>query len=353
MNAGTATINWLYENQLRVDAKWSERDAHGFTWWADRNVQRIEIVRTDHDSGLGDSFLIRVRTEYLDCVSLDEKTLNVIGAILMPFASMAGPVYDPSTRRLSLSSMVRVHEGIREWMAPLISMASVLQVGEVRIVGPQLAELLEGTRFATSGHPQNGLRSRPDEMADIIASLIAPAGKRPPHWTEREFSSAVKNCMMRPPSLGASAGGTGLTVEFPYGDFSSLCQMKSDEKHPRYGHGLHVRQSFPVKVGGDVEGLRLALELNAQELERDPAGYGFGSYCYRDRAIHFCSFWPNAVYREGQLENIYWGCAARARRLSERFCGDDWSELSPSATPAQAQGFFQRLARNFSRRRGG
>ena len=65
MNAGSATIEWLYREQLRVDAEWSVRDATGFTWWADQNAQRIEVVRRDHDPELGESFLIRVRTEVL------------------------------------------------------------------------------------------------------------------------------------------------------------------------------------------------------------------------------------------------------------------------------------------------
>jgi hypothetical protein len=110
--------------------------------------------------------------------------------------------------------------------------------------------------------------------------------------------------------------------------------------------------AFPVKVTDDLAGIRLALELNTEELEQNASGYGFGSYCYRDNTVHFCSFWRNAIYQEHQLKHLYFSSAARARRMSQRFCGDDWSELSPRATPVQAQGFFKRLVRNFSRQRG-
>jgi hypothetical protein len=327
MNAGTATINWLYEKQLRIDADWSEREPQGFTWWADRSAQRIEVVRSDHDSELGESFLIRVRTDLLEGVELNERALIVIGSMIMPFASMSGPVYNAATRRLSLCSIVRVHDGIREWMAPLISLSAALQVGEARIMGPQLPTLLPGTRFAVSGHPKRGLRPKPDEMAELISTLIVPHGKASPPLTESDFTGAVKSLMMRPPSLGATADKSGLTVEFPYGDSSSLCQMTIAEKHPRYGRGLHLRQSFPVEIGSEIDGIQLSLDLNAQELAEDPAGYGLGSYCYRADTIHFCSFWPNVCLRKGLIENLYWGCANRAQRMSHRFRGDDWSNL--------------------------
>lgn len=108
MDAGSATIEWLYREQLRVDAEWSVRDATGFTCWADHNAQRIEVVRRDHDPELGESFLIRSALR----PDLDDRALQIIGNFLMPFASMTGPVYDAGARKLSFSSMVRIHEGI-------------------------------------------------------------------------------------------------------------------------------------------------------------------------------------------------------------------------------------------------
>jgi hypothetical protein len=44
MNAGERTIDWLFREQLRVDHKWSIKLPTGFTWWADRHAQTIEIV---------------------------------------------------------------------------------------------------------------------------------------------------------------------------------------------------------------------------------------------------------------------------------------------------------------------
>ena len=94
----------------------------------------------------------------------------------MAFASMAGPVYDQEAKTLNLCSLVGVHDAISKWMNPLISVASVLQIGEARIMAPVLAKTLNA-EGAPSGHPHHGLRPEPDEMAEIIDTLIAPMGR--------------------------------------------------------------------------------------------------------------------------------------------------------------------------------
>jgi hypothetical protein len=128
--------------------------------------------------------------------------------------------------------------------------------------------------------------------------------------------------------LLASAGGAGFTVEFPYGDRSSLCQANADQPHPRYGNGLFLLQSFPVKAMSDSDGVKLALSMNKVELTERPFGYGFGSYVYKDSALHFTSFLPNALYQAGMLPNIYFSCAQRAREMSVRLVGTDWTPTS-------------------------
>lgn len=130
--------------------------------------------------------------------------------------------------------------------------------------------------------------------------------------------------MQRPPSIGGSGGGLGFTVEFPYGDQSSLCQAMGNQPHPRYGNGLLVLQSFPFAAHSDADGAKLALSLNAAELASKPSGYGFGSYAYRDDTIHFASFFPNATYKPGFLPNIYFASAQRARDMSVRLINRDW-----------------------------
>jgi len=142
------------------------------------------------------------------------------------------------------------------------------------------------------------------------------------------FRDPVDGYMNQPPALLANAGGAGFTVEFPYGEQSSLCQTMADQPHPRYGNGLLLLQSFPVAVESDIEGARLALSFNSDELTVKPFGYGFGSYAYRQNTLHFTSFFPNALYRPGMLPNIYFSCAQRAREMSLRLAGADWTQGS-------------------------
>lgn len=327
MNAGQQSIEWLYREQLKVDDEWAIRTPKGFTWWADRHAQTIEVIGQEAGPDGEIGYFVSIRTDLLRSVHSNERALAGIHALLMPFASMAGPVLDQQRQTLNLCSLVRVHSGIGQWMNPLISVAASLQIGEARIVGPALAEAIEAEE-AQTGHPQNGLRHTPDEMAEIIPRLLAPMGQQPSRWRPAEFESAVDLCMKKPPALLASAGGAGFTVEFPFGDQSSLCRVMADQPHPRYGNGLLLLQSFPVKKQSDTEGARLALSMNRSELTEKPFGYGFGSYAFRSDVLHFTTFFPNAVHRPNLLPNIYFSCAGRAREMAVRLAGQDWTPQS-------------------------
>ena len=177
MNAGEKTIDWLFREQLRVDPEWSIKLPAGFTWWADRHAQTIEIVGSESNEDGETAYLISTRTDLLRNLELTDKMAAWINTLLMHFASMAGPVFDEETGTLSLCSLVRVHEPIREWMSALTSTASVLQIAEARIMAPWLAKEF-GAELAESGHPDNGKRPVPDELAEIVANLIAPNGRQ-------------------------------------------------------------------------------------------------------------------------------------------------------------------------------
>lgn len=341
MNAGDRTLRWLFDEHLQVDRKWSESTPKGFRWWADHNAQTIEVIGTE-EGPEGTAYLVSVRTDFLRSVEPDDASLAKINAVLMSFASLAGPVYDPDEKTLMLASLVRVHDGIFDWAKRVIGMAAVIQVGEARIAGPLMAQTL-GAQQAMSGHPTHGFRPIPDELAEIIATTVAPHGKEPSRWSPAEFQDTVDRFLQGPPSVMATGGGPGLTAEFPYGAQSSLLQMQGDQPHPRYGNGLFLLQSFPVAESSVAEGTRLALQLNASELAgwgRGRAGgyrltgYGLGSYVYRDRSIHFTAFFPNLMYAPGLLTALYYACAWRAEQMDMRLTGRPWTEASFSPSHA-------------------
>lgn len=322
-NVGQRTADWLFHEQLKVDAEWSVRTANGFRWWADKHAQTVEVVGVEAGRNGERCYLVSVQTELLRSVELTDRAAVAINGIVMPFASMAGPVYDPETRTLSLASLVRTYEGIDDWMKRLVGVAAGLQIGEAQILSAPMADAIHAIE-AMSGPPSGGVRREPDELVDLIPSLIAPMGERPCQWTAEEFRECVRHYMEGPPALRAKADGGGFTVSFPFGDRSSTCQALRDEPHPRYGNGLFILQSFPVAKPA-AEGARLALALNRSELAERPLGYGFGSYAYRENAMHFTSFLPNLVHQPGILRNVYFSCAQRARELSIRLTGTDWT----------------------------
>src|SRR5262249_41622220 len=139
MNAGEKTIEWLYRENLRVDEEWSVRAPNGFIWWPDQNAQAVEIIGTEFsDRAEEETFFLRVKTELLRNLTLDEESLRILNRSLMSLASMSGPVYDAAQGVLSLSSLVRTYESIRGWMSHVISMAAVLQIFDN--IGLELAD---------------------------------------------------------------------------------------------------------------------------------------------------------------------------------------------------------------------
>lgn len=325
MNAGEQVLDFLYATQLQVDDEWAVRTPDGFTWWAAEKAQSVEIIDEETSPEGMTGYLVNVRTEMISGIDLTDAALIELNRGPMKFASMAGPVYDPESRTVSLCSLARVHEEITEWMGMLLSTAAVLQLAEVQLFAEGIAEN-HGGHVAVSGHPERGVRQHPDEMIYAAARIFSPANREPLRLSESDFAEAVTQFMLTPPSMGASAGGLGLTVEFPYGDSSSLCQFIGDKDHPLYGNGLLVVQRFPFQAPDEIAGIRLALEFNRADLTENPAGYGLGSYVYADDMLCFTGFIPNLLLREGMLPSLYYSSATRALSMSVRLLGRGWDD---------------------------
>ena len=324
MNIAEETIDFLFTEQLQIDQEWSYLLPTGFTWWADRNAQTVDIVGEETGPGGQSGYLICVRTELLRDLDLDDPALAEINA-LMGCAAMSGPVYDARARRLDLCSLARVDDANGPWMRYLLGAAAVLQVAEARMLAPLLAQAT-GAQPADSGHPTAGLREAPDEMA-FAAGIFVNDGAQPCRWEASEFDELAAHLADGPSARGVTVAGKALTVTFDYGSngrMSSECQLRGDQAHPLYGNGLLILQRFPVHVGSESDGITLALSLNAADLSHRLTGYGFGSYLYADRAIHFTGFVPNTLHKPGLLPVLYSSSAARAQAMSDRLADGNW-----------------------------
>ena len=327
MNAGEQVLEFLYTTQLQVDDEWAVRTPTGFIWWAGYNAQIVEIIGEQTSPEGQTGYMISIRTEMVSNLDLTDDVLTELNEGLMQAASMSGPVYDAERRRLSLCTLVRVHDEIVPWMKMLLSTAAILQLADVQFFAEEIAEN-HGGELAISGHPDSGLREHPDEMMYAAVRIFSAANREPLRLQESDFEGLVTQYMMQPPSVGASAGGMGLTVEFPYGNVSSLCQFYGDQDHPIHGNGLLFVQRFPYQAPSVADGIRLALELNREYLTENTMSYGFGSYVYVDDMICFNGFIPNLLLRAGVVSSLYFSCANRAREMSGRLAGQDWDENS-------------------------
>lgn len=171
-------------------------------------------------------------------------------------------------------------------------------------------------------------------MTAVVADLLIPKGEGPSRWSDAELQDLIDSYLGQPPALLATGGEGGCAIELAYGSRTSLCQLVTDQPHPRYGSGLLLIQSFPITPLSDAEGTRLALSLNTSELTTQPLGYGLGSYVYEGGCIHFNGFLPNLSYHPGVLPNLYFAAAVRAAALAERMA----DRIPAEKPPAKAGG---------------
>ena len=316
-DAGTQTVAWLRDEQLRVDDAWAVATPAGFTWWPDMQAQTIEVVGSEQAGPGGPvGHFVSVKTELLRSVELDTEGAAVLSDALMLSSAMTGVVYDEAERTLALHSLVTVTDENMPWMRSLLGAAAMMQIAEARAIAPQLAGAMNAA-VPGAGHPEKGPRPEPAPIVGAIFDLLVAPGQEPCRWTKDEFQQAFEGGIDQPPAVGARLEEKGgWVVQVPIGgEFSVICRVLSSESHPRYGNGLFVLQQFPLTPPTEEDGIGLALALNGLELGQRPFGYGFGSYAARNKDFYFLSFLPNAVYVPGLLLNIHWSCIQRVQAV--------------------------------------
>lgn len=316
---GLATVQWLFREQLQVDAEWSNCWADGFVWWADQHKQAIEMVGSSRAPDGSTGELLQIRTDVARNVELTDDVAEVLQAGFMSYASLSGPVYDAANGTISLCSLVRMHEGLRRWLQPILSMAALLQLSEARTLSAKLVERF-GVEPATSHHPDSGRRSVPDELATKGPGRVIVAGRQPCRWERTELSTTLSRVKSLAPDFDdprvvpeTLVDDGALYFAFPYGDRRSLARLSVERPHPHYGNGLHFDQAFPMEGLSVADGSRLALELNRKYLVDDVVGYGLGSFRYSNDAMSFVSFFPNIMYDVSLMQNLCFSAMHRAQ----------------------------------------
>ena len=159
MNAGTRAIEWLFTERLKVDRHWAVRSPDGFRWWVDKEAA-VHRDRRGAEGGPGGAVGYLVRVQHQRPARRGPDASQGVRAQRRLHVLRVHGRTGATTGRLTPSrSATSPGLGQNEsWVNPFIAMAAVLQIGEARMVAPQLAMRL-GAEVAISEHPDHGLRA--------------------------------------------------------------------------------------------------------------------------------------------------------------------------------------------------
>jgi hypothetical protein len=326
---GDRVLDRLY-NLSQIDAEWSVRTEHGFSWWAGDLAQHVWADPPIQSKG---HLLTRVhvRTDLVQGFEGTEKQLQVLG-LLTRYTTLSGWVRhpeDPSS--LQFAAAVSVHEGALEFLTNLLSLAGAIQVAEAHILIPML-EAVGGWTVARSAHPTSGYRHDPDSMLQVVEGM--PLREAPSHWAGSEMFQVLR-MLQEPPSILANGDENGIAAEFsfPGPRGSSLLRISTSEEHPRLGRGCLFRLTLPPPEAG-LTSLSELLETNEREAEGH--NYFLGSWCPTEEGPTYVSFFPNAAYRPGALQNLAMSLVNRARWVTAELFGHDIDENYEEAVTRKA-----------------
>jgi hypothetical protein len=286
---GLRVLDHAYK-QMKVDREWSANIERGFVWWGHRLAQWVWAEPCFDDDGIIIARL-HARTDVLTGFAPTPEQLRA----LIPFlrmASLSGLVRDAEDEgRLQLACSMYVHDQTFDWVKRAFSLAVAMQAAEAELLADALAGAL-GARVAASAHPHSGARPEPDDMLNVLQAVVIPEGAGPSQFPGRHFLTALET--MEQGGFLASGEEDALTMEFPFGDRTSLCQLTTKDRHPWLGAGLLRRLSLPL--GPDEEAARVeqALTLNEWELGELTRTHFLGSWCPDTHGLTHVTFFPNS-----------------------------------------------------------
>jgi len=332
-------VQHLRETVLGVDDQWSTDREGGFSWWPHQQRQDIFVdrPRTEKDGTILERLV--VSTEIGTLSKADDTNHELISTIA-ELATLSGMVCED--RNLRLHAHAWVDKSNQPLYDMVLGLVAGLQIREAALIAAAL-EKVGLCQPSLTPHPQNGLRNEPDEIASVFDTLIAPAGQQPTPWPVEMFEDFRKNYLGGPPCLLANADPAGITAEFPFGNESSLLQAGTKQTHPVVGNGLWVLNSFGRDEIPDPS-CHNPLALNAWEIEHVHHPF-FGSWCApREGLLNFVTFLPNVMKHQAVAANFILLGAGRARLMSIKWLGDDWSNTWDADGNCKARTAMERVA---------
>lgn len=287
--------------RMQIEAEWAVQEQTSFTWWASTLAQRVWVAPAREFQGVPLTTL-HVETDLLAGVPMAVTTWARLAGVNR-FASLSAYVGDPAAGTIKLHSSVSLTPD--NWMlARTVALhAMALQMADAYAEAPELAEAFGG-RVDGTPHPQQGLRTTPDEMVGIL-DIYQQRGEADSPFTPEELAQLV-HVEPRPWLLAANdVYRVDADLEFA-ADLPARLELDAEERHPSLGSGLHMRLMLPVEPDAMV-----AQRLNANEC-LEPDAHQLGAWCVdHERGLMFTGFVPAAAHMPGLSRALVYHLSAK------------------------------------------
>jgi hypothetical protein len=320
VDPGIWVVQEMYKS-MGIDEEWSLRSERGFTWWGHHYAQRVWAEEPFKDQGV---LVSKVNAEsdfiqYSDPSPMRERIL----VELMRYASLSGIVVYSKRQCAKLRCSVFVHDQNQQWLSPLFSLASIMQLTDVEMKSEEVAPLI-AARPDKSSHPHSGPRSNGDEMLGIFKQLVIPEGKKPLNQVPAEVLEwGAEDLNHR--GILATVSDMALTAHIPFEDTNALLQVLGRAEHPGLGNGLlFLLRLLPEKAleRQKIDSVQI-LRMNAHETVATVTGHFLGSWCM-DSTNHktvpvFVTFIPAVLCTPAICLNMIHSTVMHARWAEEYF----------------------------------
>lgn len=319
-DAGLDVLKGIFE-LLKIDDEWSSWSERGFEWWAHNLRQRVWVSPGYDDEGITIYRFFAVS----DAIRAVKKPQSQVDGILGELNSVAvasAMVFDPSEESVKFWTAATVHEDNAEWMTRLLTSCTILQAIEATRRAESFATILDGEP------DYSGSREEPDEMLTVLDTVFLPQGQNASPWRGSAEMTQIRD-MLNQANCVSMGDEIGLTAEFPFGDATSMMQVKTDEDNPTIGSGVGMFLQLPM-WGTAIDAAKIAGALNRAEANSKTQSHLIGSWCVKtvgEQSIPaFASFIPTSLFQPGILTNLMLSAVGRAMWVGQL--------LNPDTTPA-------------------
>jgi hypothetical protein len=231
---------------------------------------------------------------------------------------------------LSLFSSIYIDTNLAGWLPRFFATMAIIQPIHAEIHGDNLPGLLgEGQ----SAFVQNHKRHIVDDILKVSEQIFLPAGVSSSKWLGSDEFKNFANSFGNTEGCFANGDPTGLSAEIPFGQDSILIRCLTDHYHTELGNGLLVTMQLPFWADDNL--VEAAPLLNFMESRSWTESPQFGSWHFHPSSngaaptITHTTFVPNALYKQGLVQNFVFWEMARARWVRQLF----FSELEDLTMP--------------------